>query len=54
VVVLRRPLEPSFNVAQYIFTTSKGYVSVNATTGEIAPVGLEDCPCPFTDPCICP
>jgi hypothetical protein len=54
VVVLRRPLEPGFNVAQYIFTTSKGYVSVNATTGEIAPVGLEGCPCPFKNPCICP
>jgi len=53
-VVLRRPLEPGFNVAQYIFTTSKGFVSVNATTGSISPVSLEGCPCPFTDPCICP
>ena len=53
-VVLRRPLEPGFNFAQYIFTTSKGFVSVNARTGEIQPVGLEGCPCPFTDPCICP
>ena len=54
VVVLRRPLEPWFNVAQYIFTTSKGYVSVNATTGKIEPVSLEGCPCPFKNPCICP
>ena len=53
-VVLRRPLVPGFNFAQYIFTTSKGFVSVNARTGEIEPVGLEGCPCPFTDPCICP
>jgi len=53
-VVLRRPLEPGFNFAQYIFTTSKGFVSVNARTGEIEPVGLEGCPCPFKNPCICP
>ena len=53
-VVLRRPLEPGFNVAQYIFTTSKGFVSVDATTGKVTPVGLEGCPCPFKDPCICP
>mgnify|MGYP006150314341 FL=1 len=44
-VVLRRPLEPGFNVAQYIFTTSKGFVSINATTGKIIfPVSLEDLP----------
>ena len=53
-VVLRRPLEPGFNFAQYIFTTSKGFVSVDATTGKVSPVGIEGCPCPFKDPCICP
>jgi hypothetical protein len=35
-------------------TTSKGFVSVNARTGEIEPIGLEGCPCPFKNPCICP
>jgi len=54
VVVLRRPLGPDFEFAQYIFTTSKGFVSVDATTGKVTPVGLEGCPCPFKDPCICP
>lgn len=54
IVVLRRPLGPDFTFALYIFTTSKGYVSVNTVTGEVSPAGLEGCPCPFTDPCICP
>ena len=62
-VVLRRPLEPGFNFAQYIFTLhskihpwsdSVGFVSVDATTGKVTPVGLKGCPCPFKDPCICP
>jgi hypothetical protein len=54
IVVLRRPLGPDFTFALYIFTTSKGYVSVNTVTGKVLPAGLEGCPCPFTDPCICP
>ena len=62
-VVLRRPLEPGFNFAQYIFTlhskihpwsSSVGFVSVNATTGKVMPVAIGGCPCPFKDPCICP
>ena len=54
IVVLRRPLGPDFTFALYIFTTSKGYVSVNTVTGEVLPAGLEGCPCPFKNPCMCP
>ena len=54
VVVLRRPLGPDFEFAQYIFTTSKGFVNVDATTGKVTPVELEGCPCPFKNPCVCP
>tara|TARA_R110000868_G_scaffold34151_4_gene123460 strand:- start:1888 stop:3123 length:1236 start_codon:yes stop_codon:yes gene_type:complete len=37
IVVLRRPLGPEFTFALYIFTTSKGYVSVNTLTGKVTP-----------------
>ena len=39
IVVLRRPLGPDFTFALYIFTTSKGYVSVNTVTCEVLPTG---------------
>tara|TARA_R110000772_G_scaffold188246_1_gene299312 strand:- start:105 stop:1196 length:1092 start_codon:yes stop_codon:yes gene_type:complete len=35
IVVLRRPLGPEVTPALYIFTTSKGYVSVNTITKEV-------------------
>jgi hypothetical protein len=37
VVVLRRPLGPQETPALYIFTTSKGYVSVNTLNGTVEP-----------------
>ena len=37
VVVLRRPLGPQETPALYIFTTSKGYVSVNTLNGTVGP-----------------
>ena len=36
IVVLRRPLGPDFTFALYIFTTSKGYVSVNTVNGQVS------------------
>ena len=37
IVVLRKPLGPEKTAALYIFTTSKGYVSVNTITKEVSP-----------------